>query len=194
MKYGFLLLLEKESRVRHKHKCLCDCGATVYIRLDSMRSGNTKSCGCLQKEAASKRRRKHYGRGTPEYTTWIMMRDRCNNKNNPKYSYYGGRGISVCSRWDNFIDFVADMGFRPTDLHTIDRIDTDKNYEPTNCKWSTRKEQARNRRNTKMIAYNGSTKPLAEWCELLDMDYNNTNKRLWRGWSVNRAFTTKKGG
>ena len=193
MKYGRLTLLAPEGLTRDRHKCLCDCGEIVFIHLARLRSGNTRSCGCLKRDLSSKRFRKHYGRGTPEYTSWQLMKDRCYNANNKTYSYYGGKGISVCDEWRNdFVVFLRDMGIKPSSSHTLDRIDGNKNYCSDNCRWATKTEQARNRKNTKTAFFNGQTKPLAEWCEILDMDYNNTNKRLWRGWSVERAFTVPK--
>ena len=98
----------------------------------------------------------------------------------------------VDSRWDSFHVFLMDMGRRPTPTHTIDRKNSKGNYCKENCKWSTRKEQSRNRKNTQLIKYDGEERPLGEWCELLNLDYNNTNKRLWRGWDITRAFTEPK--
>lgn len=124
---------------------------------------------------------------TAEYRAWVLMRSRCNNPNNPCYSYYGGRSISVCPEWDSYDVFLQDMGKRP-DGYTLDRIDSDGNYEPTNCRWATRTTQARNRRITCLLAYKGQTKPRAEWAEEYGLTYNQLNKRLWRGWEVDRAL------
>ena len=124
------------------------------------------------------------------YNVWSLMRDRCNNTNNIKYEYYGGRGIKVCKRWDDFLNFFKDMGERPKGL-TIDRIDSDGNYEPSNCKWSTRKGQVRNRSNTKLLIIDGVEKPMAEWAEIYEIPYHVVNKRIWRGWEHKRALTEK---
>ena len=134
---------------------------------------------------------KHGKKGTPEYSVWALMRDRCNNPNNKKFDYYGGKGVSVCERWDDFTLFLDDMGHRPSRLHTIDRIDSGGNYDPDNCKWSTRKEQVRNRSNTKMLTVDGATKPMAEWAEIYEIPYQVVNKRVWRGWDHKRALTQK---
>lgn len=193
MKYGRLTIIGKEGLSKTKHKCLCDCGNIHYATLNAMRSGGTMSCGCLNRELASARFKKHGMRFKPEYTAWQLMKDRCTNPNSGCFSYYGGRGITVCARWfGDFRNFLADMGMRPSSKHTLDRIDGNGNYEPGNCRWATRKEQSRNRSNTQLVTFRDQTKSLGEWCEILQIDYNNTNKRLWRGWSVIRAFTEPK--
>ena len=189
MRYGRLIVVGPEGKTRDKHECICDCGNAVFVALNSLRCGNTKSCGCLSSELSSARFRKHGGKGTSEYTSWQLMKDRCYNKNNRTFSYYGGRGVRVCDQWvGDFLAFISDMGNKPDPSYSIDRIDGDGDYTPDNCKWSSKTDQVRNRRNTKLVEYNGETKPLAEWCEILKLDYAKTNKRLWRNWSAERAF------
>lgn len=170
-------------------RCSCACGASLNVRTGSLRSGNTTSCGCVQAADARTRFTKHGGRRTREYAIWLLMRDRCNNGNNPKYAYYGGRGIAVCPRWDDFSAFLADMGSRPTPAHTLDRVDTNGDYSPANCRWATRKEQSRNRGITKRYERNGETKSLGEWAELVGKPYMVVYKRLWRGWTLEDALT-----
>lgn len=195
MKYGKLKIVDGiEGKVRQLHKCICDCGNAVNVKLGSLRSGNTKSCGCVRKEQLSKRMRKHSGKGTTEYNSWTLMRDRCNNPNNKSYRYYGGVGISICSEWDDFTVFLSDMGLKPDCLHSIDRVNNLKGYYPGNCKWSTMKEQVRNRKTTVRHTIGGEEKPLAEWCEIYGIDYQTAYKRIYDGMEVEKALTTKKKG
>ncbi len=133
--------------------CRCDCGAIVKIDRGNLMNGSSRSCGCL-KRAPLKERRKasdyHVnGERSGTYICWGSMRQRCNNPKNPNYKDYGGRGIVVCERWNDYKNFLKDMGKRPEGL-TLERIENDGNYEPENCKWVSMIEQGRNRRNVKL--------------------------------------------
>jgi hypothetical protein len=151
--------------------CACICGATCVVAGSSLRMGVTASCGCAQKELAAGNLRKaattHGMHGTPEYYRWASMKLRCYVKTHYAYPRYGGRGITVCDRWrNNFEHFLVDVGNRPTDRHSLDRIDNDGNYEPNNVRWATNQEQANNRSSNVNITYNGETRTQAEWARL----------------------------
>lgn len=122
------------------------------------------------------------------------MINRCRNARSPYYHLYGGRGIKVCERWkgkNGFLNFLQDMGRRPSPKHSIDRIDNNGNYEPGNCRWATRIEQNRNRRDNRLVTFNGQTKCIAEWCDETGLPEKSVRARLWLlGWSVEDALTT----
>ena len=156
-KYNRLTIIEEVEQIGYMRyfKCKCDCGNMWQGKLQSLRSGLTKSCGCLHKETAShtyinnftKHNNTSKGKWTTEYTTWNCMKNRCYDSKNIRYKHYGGRGIVICDRWlKSFNNFLEDMGPKPTPLHSIDRINVNGNYEPTNCRWSTTKEQNNNKR------------------------------------------------
>lgn len=175
-------------------KFQCECGNTHEVEATYVRIGNTKSCGCLKREAraANGRANATHGKaGSPIYKVWRRMITRCTNPNVDTFKNYGGRGISVCKLWrESFEAFYADMGDRPSKDHSIDRINNDGNYEPGNVQWSTRKEQARNKRKNRIVIVNGASMTLAEAVEKSGLKYNVVLMRLCSGWSVERALGT----
>lgn len=158
--------------------CKCDCGNEKEVLRNSLVSGNTKSCGCLEKETKKTMHVKHGEAKTRLWKIWCGMRERCNNPNNQDYSYYGGRGIIVCDSWsdkkDGFINFRSwAMANGYTDELTLDRVNVNGNYEPSNCRWATRKEQTRNRNITVQI-------PLSEIAEIEGISYQQAYDKFVR--------------
>lgn len=197
-RYGKLVVLntflfkEKSGIKRTRSECLCDCGNKKEVRLSSLNSGNTISCGCAASQNRTILVDGFKSTDHPLLRTWDSMKNRCLNKNNKSYHNYGGREITVCDRWLNsFSNFVEDMGPKPTNLHSIDRIDNDGNYEPKNCRWATPKEQANNMRVNVCYTYNGETKTEVEWSRSLGGCRGLIYDRIKRGWSVERAVTTR---
>ena len=165
--------------------CKCDCGNIKSIVGASLKNGNTKSCGCLQKEKAASQgaSSKIHGKSkTRLYRVWRGMKSRVFDKNSTKYDIYGGRGIQMCDEWKNsfeaFYQWATETGYN--DNLTIDRIDNNVGYNPQNCKWSTAKEQSRNRRSNIDITIGNTTKTLTEWCEIFNLSYGTVNSRYHR--------------
>jgi len=189
--FGRLTVLEYQGVDRaHNSKwlCLCECGETRVVLGCNLKKGDTKSCGCLNKEMASKFHRIHGEIHSKEYRTWRTMRGRCFNPNTAGYKNYGERGITVCVRWRNsFNNFLSDMRRCPKGL-TIERIDNNGNYELGNCQWATAKQQARNRRDNRHINHGGRTKLLIEWAEELGINYSTLQSYIYRGHTMEEAF------
>lgn len=194
MRFKRLVAIE---RVENSHrgtrwKCLCDCGTTTIVATRELRTGDTKSCGCWDKEKAAERRRTHGASYTPEYTVWINMWNRCEDPKNNMFHRYGGRGIKVDEQWRDFSAFIGDMGTRPSRKHTLERRDNNKGYGPANCSWATYTEQSRNKSNNRIVTYKGQTVALPDAVALstAGADYRCVKSRLQRGWDVQRALDT----
>lgn len=184
-RFGRLVVIGQSGH-QNKHilwKCRCDCGNVVDVLGLNLRRGNTKSCGCLAVDELVERVKTHGKHNTRIYRIYRNMKNRCYNPNVKSYNDYGGRGIKICEEWNgengfqNFYDWAIANGY--TDELSIDRIDNDGNYEPSNCRWVTDERQARNKRNTIMIEHNGVEKSISEWAEIYHADL----KRLRRAWS-----------
>lgn len=169
-------------------ECLCDCWKVRICYGSHIRRGNTKSCGCLSRDNFIKARTIHgaaIGNNfTPEYKTWRSMRNRCLHNSSPEFKNYGGRGIKICKRWDVFKNFLADMGLKPVGDYSIERINTNGNYEPSNCRWATRIEQASNKSNNHFISFQGKTKTIAQWSRYLKFKPSKIQNRLRLGWGI----------
>lgn len=173
-------------------ECKCDCGNVGLYVGKRLKSGNTKSCGCLSSETTAKRNVESATHGmanTITYNTWDSMKQRCLNEDSEGYRHYGGRGISVCDRWMTFQNFIDDMGERPSGK-TIDRIDVNGNYEPGNCRWATPVEQGNNRRSNVFIEFNGLKLTATQWAEKIGIGSKTIMYRLKNGWSVFDTLNT----
>lgn len=175
-----------------KWHCKCECGNEIDVITDSLKTGNTKSCGCLQKELAANRLRKHGLGNTRINRIWDCMKTRCYDPNSASYENYGGRGITICDEWRG--DFMSFYNWSMThgyaDDLSIDRIDPNKGYYPENCRWATRETQSNNTRRNIVIDYNGEKHTMTQWARILNIPPTTLKARINRyGWSVERAFT-----
>jgi hypothetical protein len=139
--------------------CVCDCGEAKAVRHGGLQSGNTKSCGCSHLDANRARLTTHGMAWSPTWKSWLRMRERCE-----KHPHYAGRGIKVCERWQDFANFLADMGERKAGM-TLDRINVDGNYEPGNCRWADQDTQSNNKRSNRVIEAFGRSQTLSQWAK-----------------------------
>lgn len=182
-RYGRLVAMKPIGTDPHNNAiwlCKCKCGNTKVASLPTLTQGFTRSCGCISKERPNNT--KHGERGTRLYGIWKSMRERCNTKSNSNYHNYGGRGICVYKEWDDYLVFkkwALSNGYK--NHLSIDRINVNGNYEPNNCRWATRYQQARNKRNTLYVCVDGKTKALADWADDFGVDYKKAYSRLKGG-------------
>ena len=200
MKFGRLVVLERaDNKIKKNGKslvmwrCLCKCGNIKVVSRDSLLSSRVQSCGCLRAEKTSERRFKHGLRRTQLYNVWANIKTRCYNPKKDTYIYYGGKGITMCQEWlDDFKAFYnwsINNGYKKG--LTIDRLNPNGNYEPSNCRWVTVSQQQNNKLNNHIIEYNGEVHTLAEWSKLLNLTYGALYRRIqYLNWSIERAFTT----
>lgn len=174
--------------------CKCDCGNTISTTWNGLKTGRTNSCGCYKRDVASqlckRLRTKHGGADTRLYNVWKSMRGRCLRKSDKSYKNYGERGIGVCDEWQksyqSFCNWATANGYKQG--LSIDRIDNDGNYEPDNCRWTTAKEQSRNRSTNKFIEINGATKTVTEWCDSAGVPHSTYFERVKNGQSPEKAL------
>lgn len=186
------LLAPRDGR---RVECRCDCGAARLVVFADLAGGRSKSCGCLAREVTAERsrtaNRKHGMERSSEYRIWVDMRRRCHNPSRPDFKNYGARGIRVCDAWFNdFTAFFRDMGPRPAE-HTLDRIDNTKGYCPSNCRWSPRTTQERNKRTNRRLTVRGEEMTMAEAAERFNIGYMTLANRINAlGWDHERAVMT----
>ncbi len=178
--------------IKTRWRCSCECGSVIDVDSQKLRRKHTKSCGCDKPRMCAEANVTHgnarIGKHTRTYRIWNAMWTRCTNPHQKHWKHYGGRGITVCERWKSFENFYSDMGECPPKL-TIERRNTNGNYEPSNCSWQSYKSQARNKRSNKMITVHGVTACMAEHCERYGIDRRVVEHRLARSWSIEKAFT-----
>lgn len=194
-RFGRLLVLDEQSTRAKDNSdwvwsCVCNCGGNVRVRAKSLKKGTTRSCGCFQRESASKVNTTHGLSKSKEFMSWAAMHTRCTNPNQESFANYGARGISVCERWNSFENFLADMGPKPSPRHTIERMDNERGYNPTNCRWATRAEQNTNTRQNRYLTFKGKTMALSQWAREVGLTGSALTARLNRGWSIDDALTT----
>lgn len=192
--YGRLTVIrEVYGPARREVECRCSCGGTAVLSISSLKRGLVKSCGCYRRECGRAKSLSHGMTKTPEYTTWKTMRQRTTNPRNPCFPLYGGRGIKVCEKWKgSFPAFLADMGQRPSPIHSIDRINVNGDYEPGNCRWATPVEQARNTRSNRIVVYLGREMTMSEAAELAGLNLSSVYKRIGRGLPMEGWFSPSR--
>jgi hypothetical protein len=191
-KFGRLTVIDRAITHNRQYKwiCKCDCGKEVSVFSGSLTRGLTTSCGCYQKECATANATKHGYHKTRTYNSYLNILSRCYDKKSARYYRYGGRGITVCDRWlgnGGFINFLEDIGKAPKDRQ-IDRINNDGNYEPENCRWATKKEQANNKSTNVFLTYSGITRTISGWAEQIGIKASCLYARKRCGWDDKRII------
>lgn len=186
-RFSRLIVLEPHGKDKFGNKqwlCRCDCGRLTVANSHSLTSKHKRSCGCMMRERIGNMRRIDGRSNDRLYHLYYRVRSRCENPKASYFEHYGGRGIRVCDEWQTweaFRDWALANGYK--DGLTIDRIDVNGNYEPSNCKWITQAEQMRNTRKTRYLTVNGVKKPLVTWCEELGVSFGTASARFTRGWA-----------
>lgn len=200
-KYGKLTIIKEVSPIGSKRRilCKCDCGNIKEYSMDRVIHGRTRSCGCLRNEMFLAHRNNN---GTSKYPKearesrllgiWYNMKERCYTKSSSVYRKYGEKGITICDEWRNdfmtFYNWAISNGY--SEELTIDRIDSNGNYEPSNCRWVNNEAQANNRKSNVLITYNGETHTITEWSKILNIKKEVLFSRKYNGWSIERMFST----
>ncbi len=198
--FGRWTVINNDYIIKNSHRCYlcrcsCDAHTEKYVDEFNLKKGKSLSCGCLSKESARTRMKKHgKSHKSKLYNVWTSMRERCNCKTDTSYQRYGGRGISICKEWDDFQVFeewAVKNGYdenAPKGTYTLDRINVNGNYEPNNCRWISLSEQSDNKTNTIWLTYNGKTQTLLQWSKELGMPSKLLRNRYYDRWPVDRIF------
>lgn len=194
-RFGRLAVLEtfKTESGRTSWQCQCDCGdVRFYLASNLVKGANTQSCGCLRSDVSKTVNASHLMSNTKAYRSWCHLKERCDNPTNKAYANYGGRGITYCERWAKFENFYADMGAPPSSKHSIDRYPSpDGNYEPSNCRWATQKEQCANKRNNVWVDSPWGRISLLDAAERTGLQYDTLKQRVQRGVSGAALFAER---
>jgi hypothetical protein len=198
LKFGRLTIISRAGSNRHNKvlwNCRCECGKDACSVGCDIRDGKILSCGCLHREISSrvgKMTRKHGLSTSSEYFIWYGMHARCSKPSLDHYKYYGGKGVKVCDRWNDFTVFYSDMGPRPSATHSLDRKNNDGHYEPGNVVWADKITQANNRRTNRIVDYRGASMTVAQAVRAAGSVVNKTTAlhRLNKGWDATRAVET----
>ncbi len=189
--FGDLVVIDDLGWVTHSESKVltrCMCGVVKSVSVSCLKHGDTKSCGCRRVKLVRALKTTHGLTRSGAYRSWTAMRTRCFNPNAINYRDYGGRGVSICYRWESFENFYADMGPRPAGM-SLDRIDNNGPYSPENCRWASTDEQHNNQRSSHIITVNGKSLTLTQWSRLINMKRSSLSNRIRRGWSAERAIT-----
>lgn len=193
-KFERLTVVREAGRTDQKQKlwlCQCECGNFYTTTTAKLNGGIVKSCGCLRKDILINRNFKHGKTKTKLFQTWKNIKERCTNKNCKNFKHYGARGISICEEWrdfQNFYEWAMSHGYK--DNLSIDRIDNDGDYSPENCRWATNKIQQRNKRNNRILTYNGESHALAEWAEISGINAKTLKSRIDDyQWTIEKALS-----
>lgn len=193
-RFGRLVVVKRAANSGRttRWECRCDCGNVVIVRQPDLHSGRTQSCGCIHREQLADRNRTHNLSYTRLCSIWRAMKGRCYNTNSQAYPNYGGRGITVCDEWKNDLEaFYAWAIANGYDEHlSIDRIDVNGNYEPSNCRWADKNTQANNTRNNRVLECDGKQQTIAQWSKETGIKAHTIRRRLELGWTIEKALKT----
>lgn len=180
-KFGRLLVVSDCQRIkanRPRYVCQCDCGNFVQVDHYHLKDGHTTSCGCAKLDRLVAMNKTHGQSKSPTYKAWCEARGRCRNVKHKHFRHYGGRGILFSEKWDRFEDFLRDLGERPSQRHSLDRIDVNGNYEPGNCRWATAAEQQNNKRCNRFFEYAGQLLTVTQLSRLTGIPQSNLHRWL----------------
>jgi hypothetical protein len=187
-------VISHSPKNRRFYKCICKCGTKREVRKDQLIRGVSKSCGCWKAEVSAAQLKRLFtthgmSNKTRTYGIWKGIRKRCHNPKDAAYRYYGGRGIGICKRWESYANFLADMGEAPEGT-SIDRINVNGDYSPSNCRWANRKTQQNNTSRNVNLTLKGQTLTVHQWADKCGINYHRLWQRLYRlNWTLERALS-----